>query len=152
GVVNTSAGTFVAIAPTALPVNTWVHVAMTLGDGVLRVFQSGVIVASTSASGNIVNHATIATIGNDNNANTNAGWSGRIDELTVYARMADPLEVKAIYDADGAGKANQMGNNAHGIEIASAVGTIIGGPTGSTAPGTAPGNVIAGSRNGTGIY
>jgi Ca2+-binding RTX toxin-like protein len=150
---TTSNSSFSLTAPSALPLNTWVHVAMTFGDGVVKLFQNGVQVASGSLSGNIINQTNDASIGNDNNPGlSNAGWSGLIDELSVYSRIADVLELKAIFDSGSTGKANQMGNFYQGIEIAGAVGNTIGGATGSNPTGTAPGNVIGGSRNGTGIY
>src|SRR5262249_22592302 len=71
---------------------------------------------------------------------------GKIDELAVYGRPADVAEIQSIYNADGAGKANQMGNGNEGIEIYLATGTTIGGTA------TGAGNVISANRGGTGLW
>jgi hypothetical protein len=149
--IYTTSGSYGLAAPSALPLNTWVHVAVTFYNGTARLYQNGVQVASASIPGNIINQTDNASIGNDNNPSlTNSGWSGLIDELAVYARPVQGIELQAIYNAGAAGKAQLMGNSGQGINVENAPRNSIGGIT--SVPGTGAGNVISGNRFGTGIY
>ncbi len=135
---NTS---YTLTAPSALPLNTWVHVAGTYDGGTARLFVNGVQVASGSQSGAILHNALPAAIGNDNAGSGLYGFKGRIDELAVYSRVLDPQELAEIVGFGSTGKANELGNKFQGIEIDQSPYNTIGG----TAAGA--GNVLSGNHN-----
>ncbi len=134
----TLVGGVTVTAPSALPVNTWVHVAAVYNGSTVRLFQNGVQVASTAASGTLASGGDESAIGNDTGGGL-SGFKGKIDELTVYARALDTDELSEIVGFGSTGKANPLGNGASGIFDNLAPGTTIGG----TAAGA--GNVISGN-------
>ena len=77
----------------AIPLNTWTHIAMTYGGGMMRLYVNGVQVGTRSVTGTIRVSANPLTIGG------NTAWgewfSGTIDELRLYNRELSPAEIQA---------------------------------------------------------
>lgn len=77
----------------ALPANTWTHVAGTYDGSVLRLFINGAQVDTTPIAG------TIATSGGPLRIGGNSLWGeffqGRIDEVRIYNRALSPAEIQA---------------------------------------------------------
>ena len=148
-IATTANPNFVLYAPTALPLNSWTHVAATYDGGTARIFVNGQEVASAALTGTILHNALAASIGNDNGGGGSYGFKGKIDELTVYARALDVLEIQSILTDGNAGKPNQLGNGGYGVQVIAAPGNTIGGLTATAGQGL--GNRISANRGGAGI-
>ena len=92
----TAGGTFgstfdVLGAPSAIPLNTWSHVAVTWDGATMRFYVNGTQVATKARTGTLQTVATPVRIG----ANTYAGenFLGRIDEVRIYNRALSAAEV-----------------------------------------------------------
>jgi hypothetical protein len=80
-----------AVGASALPLNTWSHVATTYDGAVVRVYVDGTLVASQAAVGSIIGSASPLRIG----GNTIWGefFNGLIDEVRVYNRVLSAAEI-----------------------------------------------------------
>ena len=90
-------------ADSVLPVNQWVHVAITYDkvSGAARIYVNGVIKASQS-----IGSFTPATSGPLYFARPNSSYfKGQIDEVSLYRRALLPQEIYAIYESGAVGKA-----------------------------------------------
>jgi hypothetical protein len=103
--------------PSALPLNTWSHLAATYDGATLAVYVNGVLVASKSASTNLVRASGPLHIGG--NDIWGEYFRGTIDEVRIYNRALSPAEIQ-----------NDMV-------------VPIGGSTSDTTPPTAPSNLKA---------
>jgi hypothetical protein len=76
----------------ALPLNTWSHLAATWDGATLRVYVNGAQVASKAIS------QTIATTTSPLHIGGNSTWgeyfAGKIDEVRVYNRALSPVEIQ----------------------------------------------------------
>lgn len=86
-----------AYAPSALPLNTWSHVATTLGGGTLRVYVNGALVATETGVPNAQPSSGPLRIGG------NSIWSfetfdGLIDDVRIYDRTLSASEVATDRD------------------------------------------------------
>ena len=82
-----------AIGPSALPLNTWTHLAVTYDRSALRLYVNGTQVASKAQSGDIPASTGVLRIGG--NSIWNEYFSGLIDEVRIYPRALSPTEVQA---------------------------------------------------------
>jgi hypothetical protein len=95
----TSGGTFGGVccgyvaSTTALPVNTWTHVAATYAGAQLRFYVNGVLVASTPATGSYQVNANPLWIGG--NAVYGEHFQGKLDDVRIYSRALTPLQIQA---------------------------------------------------------
>ncbi|HYE65792.1 MAG TPA: LamG domain-containing protein, partial [Pyrinomonadaceae bacterium] len=94
-----------------IPLNQWVHVAMTYDGAQIRVYVNGAQVGSQAASGvikNGQNQSTCFMVGNEPAGcgvqASGFGWHGYLDEVEVLNRALTQAEVQAIFAADSAGK------------------------------------------------
>jgi glucose/arabinose dehydrogenase/PKD repeat protein len=71
-----------AFGTSALPVNTWTHLAATYDGSALKLYVNGVQVASISGSGTIATSTGALGIGGD--ALFGQYFAGRIDEVRIY--------------------------------------------------------------------
>ena len=80
-------------ATSALPLNTWTHLAVTYDGATMRMFVNGVQVATRARTGAIPASAQALRIGG------NSVWSeffqGRIDEVRIYNRALTAAEIVA---------------------------------------------------------
>jgi len=93
--------------PTALPLNTWTHLATTYDGSALRLYVNGALVSSIAASGNIVTSNMPLRIGG------NAIWGdeyfkGRIDEVRLYNRALSQAEIQTDMSTPVAPPANPV--------------------------------------------
>jgi glucose/arabinose dehydrogenase/PKD repeat protein len=79
--------------PTANPLNTWTHVAVTLGGNQLRLYVNGIQVASRGANGSIQTTTNPLWIGG--NQPYGEYFQGLIDEVRVYNRALTATEIQA---------------------------------------------------------
>ncbi len=88
-------GTFASplFGPSALPLNTWSHLAATYDGQTLRLFRDGVLIATRPQTGPINTSTGTLTIGGD--ALYGQHFAGRIDEVRIYNRALTPAEVQA---------------------------------------------------------
>ncbi|HNM27000.1 MAG TPA: hypothetical protein PKL15_16270, partial [Saprospiraceae bacterium] len=74
--------------------DAWQHVALSYNEGQLRLYVNGTLVALSPASS--INSADLLNLGDRTGA---SGWEGRIDELRVYHRALDELELGGVMEA-----------------------------------------------------
>jgi hypothetical protein len=94
GYVNLGANDREAKGTTALPTNTWSHIAMTFDGTAMRVYQNGLLVRTVNFTGNIITTNNALRIGG------NAIWNdeffaGQIDDVRVYNRALSLAEIQA---------------------------------------------------------
>jgi hypothetical protein len=81
----------------ALPVNTWTHLALTYNGSTLQLYRNGAVVATASASGSMLKSGLPLRIGGD--AIYGEFMQGRIDEVRIYNRALSASEINSIKDA-----------------------------------------------------
>jgi glucose/arabinose dehydrogenase len=93
GWTNISSSTQSVVSTSAVPLNTWTHLAVTYEGSILRFFRNGVQEATKTVSGAIVTSANPLRIGG------NLLWSeyfaGTIDEVRIYNRALAASEIQA---------------------------------------------------------
>ena len=77
---------------TALPINTWTHLAVTFDGAMIRIYVNGVQVATQAQTGALTTSTSALMIGS--NA-FNERFIGRIDEVRVYNRALTVAEIQA---------------------------------------------------------
>ena len=92
----TAGGTFgsafdVLGAPSAIPLNTWSHVAVTWDGATMRFYVNGTQVATKARTGTLQAVTTPVRIGANSYAGEN--FLGRIDEVRIYNRALSAAEV-----------------------------------------------------------
>jgi N,N-dimethylformamidase beta subunit-like, C-terminal/Domain of unknown function (DUF4082)/Concanavalin A-like lectin/glucanases superfamily/Fibronectin type III domain/Viral BACON domain/Bacterial Ig domain len=80
--------------PTALGLNTWIHLAATYDGTTQRLFVNGVQVATKATTGAIKVSTGVLRIGGDNSW-TNEWFAGLIDEVRVYNKALTATEIQA---------------------------------------------------------
>lgn len=80
-------------APTALPLNTWSHIAVTYDGAAIRVLVNGVQVVSRPASGPVPVTSQPLRIGG--NAMWGEYFRGRLDDVRVYSRALSAAEIQS---------------------------------------------------------
>lgn len=83
-----------ATGPSALPVNSWTHLAMTYSGTRLLLFVNGVQQASKSTTGALPNSSGPLRIGG-NAVFTSQWFAGQLDELRVYNRALSAAEIQS---------------------------------------------------------
>ena len=90
GWVRTAAGTAGATGTTALPLNTWTHVAATYDATTIRFYVNGTQVATQARTGAITTSTNVLRIGG---SAFGSYFSGLIDEVRVYNRALTAAEI-----------------------------------------------------------
>src|SRR5207253_3991625 len=80
-----------AMGTSALPLNTWTHVAATYDGATLRIFVNGAQTGATAVTGSIVTSASPLRIGG--NAPFGDYFGGLIDEVRIYNRALTASEI-----------------------------------------------------------
>jgi hypothetical protein len=89
-----TAGTSVsAQGASALPLNTWSHLAATYDGAMLRLYVDGVQVGTRAQTGSLFVSTSPLRIGG--NAIWGEYFTGRIDEVRIYARALTPAQIAA---------------------------------------------------------
>ncbi len=81
------------LGASALPVNTWTHIAATYDGSTSRLFVNGVQVASQAQTGSIATTTDALTIGGNGFAGEN--WSGLIDEVRIYNQALTASQIQS---------------------------------------------------------
>jgi PKD repeat protein len=90
-------GNVSAVGPSALPVNTWTHLATAYDGSALRLYVNGTLAATRAVTGAPPATANALRIGG--NAIWGEYFSGLIDEVRVYNRALSQSEVQADMNA-----------------------------------------------------
>lgn len=92
GAKNASGTWTDAYGPSALPVNTWTHLAATYDGSFVRLYVNGVEVAAAARTGNLLASTQPLFIG----GNTIYGYyfAGMIDDVRVYNRALTQTEIQ----------------------------------------------------------
>jgi N-acyl-D-amino-acid deacylase len=80
----------------AVPFNQWCHVAGTYDGSTVSVYINGTLVGAGGASGQLVPSQNPINFGRDPSGNGRS-YSGLIDEVRIYNRALNQLEIYAIY-------------------------------------------------------
>ncbi len=84
------------LAPTALPLNTWSHIAVTYDGALMSFYLNGALVSSTAVSGAITASTDALTIGGNSYSGQN--WMGLVDEVRIYNRALGVAEIQTDKD------------------------------------------------------
>ncbi len=96
--------------PSALPANTWSHLAMTWDGLTIRMFVNGTQVSSSALAGTAVTSASPLRIGGNG---VWAEWfNGGIDDVRVYNRALTPAQIVADRDTPVGGGAGLLASRA----------------------------------------
>jgi hypothetical protein len=79
-------------APSALPLNTWTHLAGTYDGAQMRIYVNGIQVTNRAQSGMIATSTDALNIGG--NSHTGLHWLGRVDEVRIYRRALSQSEIQ----------------------------------------------------------
>ncbi|NOS68555.1 MAG: hypothetical protein HOP33_01315, partial [Verrucomicrobia bacterium] len=93
------------VTPLVAPLNTWTHVAMVYGGGMVRIYGNGSLIQSYSGPGSIGDELPGLDdfqIGGRQAISEN--FKGSIDEVSVYRSALTDGEIAAIYSAGSFGK------------------------------------------------
>jgi hypothetical protein len=77
---------------TSLPVNTWSHLAATYDGATLLLYLNGAQVGSRAVTGKLPTSGGALSFGGD--ALFGQYFTGRIDEVRIYARALSPVEIQ----------------------------------------------------------
>jgi hypothetical protein len=80
------------LAPSALPLNTWSHIAVTYNGAQMSFYLNGTLVSSTAVTGAITASTDALTIGG--NAYSGQNWNGLVDEVRIYNRALSAAEIQ----------------------------------------------------------
>jgi Concanavalin A-like lectin/glucanases superfamily/Domain of unknown function (DUF1929)/Bacterial Ig domain/Kelch motif len=80
------------VGPSALPLNTWSHLAATYSGSTLSLYVNGALVASQAFTGSIITSTSALRIGG--NGVWNEYFTGRIDEVRIYNRALTLAEIQ----------------------------------------------------------
>jgi hypothetical protein len=90
--INNGGADLDILGASALPLNTWTHLAMTYDGANMRLYVNGALVTTRAATGNIV------ATGNPLRIGGNAAWgeyfAGQIDEVRIYNRALTQAEIQ----------------------------------------------------------
>jgi hypothetical protein len=81
-------------APSALPLNTWSHVAATYDGATLRLFLNGFQVAAQAVTGSMSTSTGPLRLGG-NSIRNNEFYRGRIDDVRIYNRALSQAEIQS---------------------------------------------------------
>jgi uncharacterized repeat protein (TIGR01451 family) len=86
-------GKNIVFGPSALPVNTWTHLALTYDSAIIKFYINGALVASSPETGSITISTNPLFIGGDQSQGQY--FNGIIDEIRVYNRALTVAEIQS---------------------------------------------------------
>lgn len=103
----------ILLAPTALPMNTWAHVAGAYdqASGTRSLYVNGVLVAQrTDQPFTVLSASTKLSIGARLASSTQAVdfFAGRIDEASIYNHALSAVEIASLFNAGSLGKCRPL--------------------------------------------
>src|SRR5439155_22493632 len=87
------AGNQTTVAPSALAVNTWTHLAATFDGAAVRLYVNGELVASQAQTAPLVVASGTLQIGAS--SPPGQGFAGRIDEVRIYNRALSQAGIQS---------------------------------------------------------
>ncbi len=90
GAIISGSSIFTAAGTTAVPLNTWTHLAVTYDGTNLRYYQNGVLVKTTAHTGAINTSTGVLHIGGDSSLDM---FKGLIDEVRVYNTALNAAQI-----------------------------------------------------------
>ncbi len=81
-----------ATGTSALPLNTWTHLATTYDGAVVRLYVNGVLTGTTSVSGAMAASTGVLRLGG--NGIWGEWFAGLIDEVRIYNRVLSAAEIQ----------------------------------------------------------
>ena len=81
------------IGPSALPLNTWSHLAATYDGSTMRLYVNGAVVASKAQSGPVATSTGALSIGGD--ALYGQSFQGTIDEVRIYSVALTQAQIQS---------------------------------------------------------
>jgi hypothetical protein len=93
GLTTASSASNNTFGPSALPLNTWTHIAQTFDGGTVTLFVNGVQVASTAVAGSIQDTTNPLEIGSDHIFGQY--FQGLIDDVRVYNVALTQAQIQA---------------------------------------------------------
>ncbi|WP_406694367.1 N,N-dimethylformamidase beta subunit family domain-containing protein [Singulisphaera sp. Ch08] len=92
GYINRSGTDFNVMGTSALPLNTWTHIATSYDGAAMRLYVNGVLVQTSSLTGNITTSNSPLRIGG--NSIWGEYFNGLIDEVRIYSRALAQSEIQ----------------------------------------------------------
>jgi glucose/arabinose dehydrogenase len=133
--------------PSALPVNTWTHLATTYNGSVQRLYVNGVEVASRPQTGPVRVSDGPLRIGGNNV--WGEFFQGRIDEVRIYSRVLTASEIQADMNSGVGSGALAMTSLAAPGEGSAATATARSTAASSRSTATSPAETDSGSARGS---
>lgn len=90
---HTRSGKHIVYGPSALPLNTWTHLALTYDGAMLRFYVNGVVVSSSPETFFLTRSTNPLCIGGD--PTQGQFFSGIIDELRVYNLALSAAQIES---------------------------------------------------------
>ncbi len=157
---QTNGGAFisetVAVTPTGLSAGTWHHLAVTFGDGQMRIYLDGQLEGSIASSNSLINEENLWIGARSGPGNTNEdNFQGQIDEVSLHNTVLTQAQLQSLTDG---GPENQIGGDVlqggAGTDTASYAdsfeGVTVDLAAGTGSGGTAEGDTLSGIENVTG--
>ena len=149
--VNTTAGDVAASGTSALPLDTWTHLATTFDGATLRLYVNGIEVGSTAVGSSIVTSTDPLRIGG------NAVWNdeffeGLIDEVRIHstALTAADLQSAMALPIDATPVPNVVGLTRAAAEAALAAAGLIVGTVAQAASDSVPDGAVISQNHAAG--
>jgi hypothetical protein len=102
--VLVNGGATVVTLDSALPLQQWLHLAVTADGTEVRIYMNGNLEKTGAETGVWFDSAVPLQIGAIENASVDNHFNGVIDELEIFSRVLCAEEIKAIYTAGPCGK------------------------------------------------
>src|SRR5438105_6130918 len=140
--INVGGSDVSATGPSALPLNSWSHLAATYDGTTMRIYVNGAQVGTFAVSGSITTSTGQLSIGGNNV--WGEYFSGLIDEVRVYNRALSAAEIQTdMTTAIGGGSSSDTTPPTASI-TAPAAGAVLTGTTAVTATATDNVGVVGG--------
>lgn len=87
----------------SIPLGQWSYVVGTYGDAVMRLYVNGVLASDKLVDGRIQHSGNELRIAGDPQNPGMGGFNGLIDEVAIFRRALNSLEVRSLFEAGSAG-------------------------------------------------